>query len=97
MIVACVVCTRTSVTPNNIFIISIKHILRHNIEKQICLKNNYACWDFYNIMGGLGSVVKWKKLGLGNYDMTHFLNKGYEVQGKLLYHALMNSYNNSHH
>ena len=68
-----------------------------NIEKQICLKNNYAFWDFYNIMGGLGSVVKWKKLGLGNYDMTHFLNKGYEVQGKLLYHALMNSYNNSHH
>ncbi len=68
-----------------------------NIEKQICLKNNYAFWDFYNIMGGLGSVVKWKKLGLGNYDMTHFLSKGYEVQGKLLYRALMNSYNNSHH
>jgi hypothetical protein len=65
-----------------------------NIEKQICLKNNYAFWDFYNIMGGLGSVMKWRKLGLGNYDMIHFLSKGYEVQGKLLYTALMNSFNN---
>ncbi len=64
------------------------------IEKQICLKNNYAFWDFYNVMGGLGSAMKWRKLGLGNYDLVHFLSKGYEVQGKLLYRALMNSYNN---
>ena len=67
------------------------------IEKQICLKNNYAFWDFYNIMGGIGSATKWRKLGLGNFDLVHFLTKGYEVQGKLLYQALMNSYNNSHH
>jgi hypothetical protein len=65
-----------------------------NIQQRICLKNNYAFWDFYNIMGGLGSVMKWRKLGLGNTDMVHFLQKGYEVQGTLLYRALMNSYNN---
>jgi lysophospholipase L1-like esterase len=65
-----------------------------NIQQRICLKNNYAFWDFYNIMGGLGSVIKWRKLGMGNSDMLHFLQKGYEVQGTLLYRALMNSYNN---
>ena len=64
------------------------------IEKQICLKRNYAVWDFYNIMGGLGSAMKWRKLGLGNNDLVHFLQKGYQVQGTLLYTALMNGYNN---
>ena len=65
-----------------------------NIQQRICIKNNYAFWDFYNIMGGAGSVTKWRKLGLANLDMVHFLQKGYEVQGTLLYRALMNGYNN---
>ena len=64
------------------------------IEKQICLKRNYAFWDFYNIMGGLGSATKWRKLGMGNNDLVHFLQKGYQVQGTLLYTALINGYNN---
>lgn len=64
------------------------------IEKQICLKRNYAFWDFYNVMGGLGSAIKWRKLGMGNNDLVHFLQKGYQVQGTLLYTALMNGYNN---
>jgi lysophospholipase L1-like esterase len=64
------------------------------IQQRICIKNNYSFWDFYNIMGGAGSVTKWRKLGLANLDMVHFLQKGYEVQGTLLYRALMNGYNN---
>ncbi len=64
------------------------------VEWQLCQEQHCAFWNFYKVMGGYGSALKWKRLGYGNADLVHLLSKGYEVQGQLLYRALMESYLN---
>lgn len=63
-----------------------------DIERRYSIAHDCAFWDFYMIMGGLGSVTNWYKQGLGNKDLVHFLRAGYQKQGQLLYQALTNSY-----
>ncbi len=53
-----------------------------------------AYWDWYHIMGGMGSINKWFVKGLTSKDKLHLNRKGYEVQGNLLYQALYMSYMN---
>ncbi|MEW6087080.1 MAG: SGNH/GDSL hydrolase family protein [bacterium] len=53
------------------------------------LKNNYAYWDLYSIMGGDGSIEKWHKKSLVQNDRIHFFKNGYELQGKLLFEAFL--------
>ena len=55
----------------------------------------YGCpyWDMYSITGGKGSSAQWKKKGLLGRDGIHFIKDGYEFQGELLFHALMQAYN----
>lgn len=57
--------------------------------------NQCAVWDLYEVMGGGGSMAKWKKAGLGRPDGIHFTREGYEVQAELLYDALIRSFINS--
>jgi lysophospholipase L1-like esterase len=54
-----------------------------------CLSNNVAYWDLLEIMGGSGSMAKWNKAKLSSKDFVHFSPKGYQIQGNLLYEALM--------
>jgi lysophospholipase L1-like esterase len=61
---------------------------------QYCETNHFAYWDLYAIMGGYGSMAKWKAKNLGAPDKVHFSRGGYELQGKLMYSALKNGYNN---
>ncbi|MEM7374462.1 MAG: GDSL-type esterase/lipase family protein [Bacteroidota bacterium] len=56
------------------------------------LSNDLACWDFYGIMGGLDSIEKWYQSGLAQRDKLHLTRAGYELQGHLLFDALMNGY-----
>jgi lysophospholipase L1-like esterase len=58
-----------------------------------CLINNFAYWDFYNIMGGFGSMQKWFLKGYTAKDKVHFTRRAYEIQGSLLLHAILKSYN----
>ncbi len=58
-----------------------------------CLKNNLAYWDLYEIMGGYGSMQKWYVAKLSAKDKVHFSGRGYQIQGDLLYNALMKGYN----
>ena len=51
-----------------------------------------AVWDFYRVMGGLRSVVKWQYNGLATKDRVHLTGKGYKLQGELLFEALMRNY-----
>ena len=60
--------------------------------KRFAMNNNCAFWDFYHIMGGYGSIYKWYKMGLGQRDLLHLTRRGYELQGNLLFNALMESY-----
>ncbi len=50
-----------------------------------------AVWDFYAVMGGARSIKKWYKAGLCGRDRVHLTRRGYELQGELLYEALMDS------
>ena len=54
--------------------------------------NDAAVWDFYSIMGGYKSIAKWFTSGLSTKDRVHLTKKGYELQGSLLYQALLESY-----
>ena len=52
-----------------------------------------AVWDFYTIMGGLGSAKKWQAQNLlSKRDGVHFTAKGYFLQGDLFYDALIKDY-----
>lgn len=53
-----------------------------------------ALWDLKLIMGD--SMGPWKKAGLARPDGIHFTEEGYELQGKLLYNALINQYGSGH-
>lgn len=54
--------------------------------------NDLAAWDLYEVMGGTGSVNDWYGAGLAGKDRLHFTKSGYELQGKLLSHAIFLGY-----
>lgn len=54
--------------------------------------NQVACWDFYGVMGGYGSMSKWYVAGMAHKDRLHLNKKGYQLQGELFYIALMAGY-----
>ncbi len=72
------------------------HIEENARIRKIILKlaKKYQCavWDWYSIMGGSGSVEKWKNNGLSSVDRVHLNQKGYRLQGKLLYNAIIKRY-----
>lgn len=51
-------------------------------------------WDFFAVMGGLGTIKRWEKQGLAQPDMVHLTDRGYQLQGRLLYKALDDAYKN---
>ena len=48
-----------------------------------------AVWDQFEVMGGLGSMDKWFKKGLGKKDRVHFTVNGYNLIGDLFWHAFV--------
>jgi len=58
------------------------------ILREESLKHGFAVWDLYETMGGEGCMLEWKKAGLVNDDHVHYLRKGYNLQGELLFEAL---------
>lgn len=62
-------------------------------------ENNVAVYDWYDVAGGKGSSNKWIKDNLMSRDHIHNTVAGYEIQGTLLYEALIKdafSTNNNH-
>lgn len=60
--------------------------------KELAQEEDLLFWDWFAVMGGKGSIVAWKNAGLANPDLVHLLQPGYELQGVLLYEALMQLY-----
>lgn len=58
-----------------------------------CQQHNMAYWDWYEIMGGYGSMANWFLMKLAQKDRVHYNGRGYMIQGDLLYRALMKGYN----
>ena len=50
-------------------------------------------WDWYGIMGGMGSMAAWQQAGLAQSDKIHFTTEGYRLLGDMLFEALMDYYN----
>ena len=70
-------------TIENSTVYSVSTVLKTQAQKHNC-----AIWDLYTVMGGKGSMLKWHSAGLVNQDHIHYLRKGYNLQGQLLYNAL---------
>jgi lysophospholipase L1-like esterase len=49
----------------------------------------FPVWDFYGLMGELGSSKTWLKHGLMQSDMVHFSGMGYHLNGDLLTDAFL--------
>lgn len=49
-------------------------------------------WDLYDVMGGLGSMAQWQRLGLAQKDKVHFTRAGYILIGNLFMDALLDFY-----
>ena len=65
----------------------------HTILVDYAKENNLAVWDLFSIAGGYKSCYQWKKYGLMGGDGIHFYRSGYELQGNLLYEAIIKAYN----
>lgn len=59
---------------------------------KFCKENNIAYWDLNAVMGGYGSRFYWAYAGLSSHDYIHFNTKGYQLQGNLLFDALIYNY-----
>lgn len=56
---------------------------------QLAAEYQTAVWDFYGIMGELGSSKTWKLAGLMQPDYVHFTAAGYHLKGNLLIEAFL--------
>ncbi len=86
-------------TPPNTYKVSRKGKVEVYAIPQICdmMKdvsnfNGFAWWNFYEIMGGQGSMKKWVSNGLAQYDHKHFSANGYREQGYLLRDSILQGY-----
>lgn len=75
-----------------------KRYINQNTKKlrkeiySLARSKNYAIWDFYEIMGGLGSSKEWYRYDLMRYDRIHFNRQGYLLKGDLFISALLNGW-----
>lgn len=64
---------------------------------QLAAQYQTAVWDFYGIMGELGSSKTWKNAGLMQADYVHFTGTGYHLKGTLLIEAFKKNLNTLQH
>ncbi|MEO6904501.1 MAG: SGNH/GDSL hydrolase family protein [Bacteroidia bacterium] len=88
-------------TPPDSYILAHKKRIKNSNLKIVraiiinyCNQHSIAYWDWYEIMGGYGTMMKWYQMQLAQKDKVHFTAKGYQIQGDLLYRALIEGYEN---
>ncbi len=84
---------------NNDSYIRHRYINRNGLKVEVSMKKlaqrqHAALWDMFEVMGGLNSVVLWKREGLTKRDKIHFTKEGYLLIGDLLFDAIMKSFGN---
>jgi lysophospholipase L1-like esterase len=60
---------------------------------EVATKNKIPWWNLHDVAGGNHAADKWKKSELLQSDGIHFTRKGYELQGRLLFEAMIKGYN----
>lgn len=58
----------------------------------VALETNVALYDLHSSMGGSGSVKNWHEEGLAAGDLIHYSKAGYQLQGEMLFNALLENY-----
>ena len=63
-------------------------------QRRVAQKTNTAFWNFYEAMGGDGSMVKWATGDTiyANSDYTHFNSRGARKVGGLLYNYMISEF-----
>ena len=54
-------------------------------------KNGVAIYDWYEVAGGQGASSSWISNGLFANDRVHHSHKGYNLEGRMLYEALLDA------
>ena len=49
-------------------------------------------WDWYEVMGGYGSMAQWETAGLAQSDKVHFTPQGYREVADMLFDAILEDY-----
>jgi len=63
--------------------------------RKAALRAGCAYWDQQAAMGGPGSMARWVRAGLGQFDYVHFTGAGYQKLANMLYDQLMVEYEKS--
>ncbi|MCB0734529.1 MAG: hypothetical protein KDC76_08110 [Bacteroidetes bacterium] len=83
-------------TPGDFYVRQRYH--NKNIEEirqailELAVEHSTGVWDFNDVMGGDHAIKKWRAEGLAQRDLVHYTEKGYTLQGRLLYEAIMQAY-----
>ena len=65
-------------------------VLARDVFYRLAKETDGAVWDLFEIMGGLGSMTKWRDAKLGQSDRIHFTPAGYNLLGDLFFNAFLN-------
>ncbi len=63
-----------------------------NVIRRVAKKEQAAVWDLYAIMGGPNSIRDWMEYNIAIRDKIHFNKEGYQLQGDLLFEAIIKSW-----
>lgn len=69
--------------------------IQQSIIHRLARKHEMAVWDFYAVMGGLGSSQKWYLKKWMPRDRIHFTSIGYSIKADLLLKALVTQWEKS--
>jgi lysophospholipase L1-like esterase len=69
--------------------------IQQSIIHRLARKHEMAVWDFYAVMGGLGSSQKWYLKKWMPRDRIHFTSIGYSIKADLLLEALVHQWEKS--
>lgn len=65
-----------------------------NEMRKGAVKNQYAFYDFYSLLGGMNGVEQNFRKGIIAADRVHYTVKGYQLQGKLVSDEIIQSFHN---
>jgi lysophospholipase L1-like esterase len=65
--------------------------ITRDILKDVARENGCLFWDFYEIMGGIGSSRDWYSKGWMHKDMVHLSKEGYKQQARLFFNSFINA------
>lgn len=66
-----------------------------NVILEYGRENGIAVYDWYEVAGGRGASASWISNNLFAKDRVHHTHKGYNVEGRLFYEAVMDALRNS--